>query len=116
MPMEGHWRRVNTPLRRLTPRERGVLIAGSAITAAAILVLLVLPKSSSPPSPERGCIQVNVAGRVGGEPVSACGQEARALCARSARFDVPRSRTILAACREQGIPVQPGIGAPSGRP
>lgn len=103
MPMEGHWRRVNTPLRKLTGRERAVLIVGSTITVIAILVLLLLPTSHRSLGPKPGCISVVVAGRVGGEPVNACGAEARAICARSARFDVPRSQTILAACREQGI-------------
>jgi hypothetical protein len=112
MPMEGHWRRANTPLRRLTARERAVLIAGSAITAVAIVALLVLPGSSGRPKPRAGCISVLVAGRVGGEPVNACGAEARVICARSAKFDVPRSRTIQAACREQAIPIQPRAAGP----
>jgi hypothetical protein len=111
--MEGHWRRVNTPLRKVTGRERNVLIAGLTATAVAIMAILLLTAGDSRPGPKPGCISVVVAGRVGGEPVSACGAEARAICARSAQFDVPRSRTILAACREQGIETRTAPGAPS---
>ena len=42
MPLEGHCKRVNTPLRKLTSRERNVVIAGLAVTAVAILALLFL--------------------------------------------------------------------------
>jgi hypothetical protein len=112
--MEGQWRRANTAARKLTTRERAVLIAGSAITAVAIVALLLLPEGSGRPEPRPGCISVVVAGRVGGEPVSACGAEARAICARSAKYDAPRSRTIVAACRDQGIateaPAPPASG------
>lgn len=116
MPMEGHWRRANTPLRRLTGRERNVLIAGVAVVVVAIAALLLATGGGSRPAPGRGCIYVVVAGRVGGEPVHGCGATARAICARSARFDDPRAAKIGEACRRAGI----GIGAmpplpPSGR-
>jgi hypothetical protein len=110
MPMEGHWRRVNTPLRRLTARERGVLIAGTAVTVLAIVALVLATAGDSRPAPGPGCIYVVVAGRVGGEPVHGCGAEARAICARSARFEDPRAETIGEACRQAGI--QAGTAPP----
>jgi hypothetical protein len=113
MPTEGHWRRVNTPLRQLTRRERNVLIAGTVVTTLAVLTLLAVTAGDSRPGPKPGCISVVVAGRVGGEPVSGCGAEAKAICARSAQFDVPRARTILEACREQGVSA---AGGPSAAP
>jgi predicted metal-binding membrane protein len=103
MPMEGHWRRVNTPLRRLTARERNVVIAGLAVTLVALLALVLATAGDTQPGPAPGCIRADVAGRVGGERIHPCGAEAKATCARSATFDTPRSRTIVAACREAGI-------------
>jgi hypothetical protein len=103
MPLEGHWRTTNTPLRRLGPRERNVVIAVMAVTVVAILGLLLVPPSESQPAPAPGCIRVVVAGRVGGEVLHPCGAEAKLTCARSASFDTPRSRTILASCKEAGI-------------
>jgi hypothetical protein len=107
MPLEGHFQRVNTPLRKLTGRERKVLIAGSVVTALAILALILATAGDSRPGPAAGCIETVVAGRVGGEPVSGCGAEARAICARSANFDDPRARKIGEVCDESGIAVTP---------
>jgi hypothetical protein len=103
MPMEGHWRRVNTPLRRLTARERNVVIAGLAVTLVAIVGLILATAGDSQPPPAAGCLRVVVAGRVGGELLHPCDDRAVALCRRSATFDSPRSRTIVEACREAGI-------------
>lgn len=103
MPLEGHWRRTNTPLRRLPARERNVVIAGVAVTLVALVALLLATAGDSQPGPEPGCIRVVVAGRVGGELVHGCGAEAKAICARSATFDNERARTIVAHCEERGI-------------
>lgn len=103
MPLEGHYRRVNTPLRRLTPRERNVVIAGLAVTLIAVLGLILATAGDSQPPAAAGCIRVAVAGRVGGELIHPCGAEARATCARATTFDNERSHTIVAACREAGI-------------
>jgi hypothetical protein len=107
MPLEGHFQRVNTPLRRLTPRERNVLVAGTLVTAVAILALILATAGDSRPGPAAGCVSAVVAGRVGGEPVNGCGEQAKAICARSANYDNPRSRTIGEVCDEAGIVVTP---------
>lgn len=103
MPLEGHFHRVNTPLRRLTRRERNVVGGGVAVTlvALAILVFATAGGSQSPPAP--GCIRVPVAGRTGAELIHACGTEARELCARVSAFDDPQSRAIVAGCDDRGI-------------
>jgi hypothetical protein len=105
MPLEGHFERVNTPLRRLTPRERNVVIAALLVTIVAILALILATASDSRPGPAAGCVSAVVAGRVGGEPVNGCGAEAKAICARSANYDNPRARTINGKCDEAGIVV-----------
>jgi hypothetical protein len=107
MPLEGHFQRVNTPLRKLTPRERNVLVAGVAVTFVTILGLILVTVGDSRPGPAPGCVSAVVAGRVGGEPVNGCGAEAKAICARSANYDNPRARTIGEACDEAGIAVTP---------
>jgi hypothetical protein len=109
MPLEGHYRRVNTPLRKLTGRERAVLAVGIAITAIAILALLFLPSSSDTPLLDEhgggraGCIEVAVAGRVGSEPIVGCGRKAVALCRRASGFEGPRPEAIIDACTEAGV-------------
>lgn len=117
MPLEGHYKKVNTPLRKLTPRERNVLIVVGAITAIALLALLFAPGQSERQlinaSGQGGrCIEVFVAGRVGSEPVVGCGGEAVALCARAGQYDNPRSRTVIAACNEAGVPIVDPSEAP----
>ncbi len=105
MPLEGHYQRVNTPLRRLTPRERNVVLAGTLVTIGVILALILATASDSRPAPAAGCVSAVVAGRVGGEPVNGCGEDAKEICARSANYDNPRARTINGKCDEAGIDV-----------
>jgi predicted metal-binding membrane protein len=103
MPLEGHYKRANTPLRRLTRRERNIVLAGLAVTVVALVALVLATAGDSQPPPAPGCIRVAVAGRVGGELIHPCGTEAVATCARATSFDNERSHTIVAACREAGI-------------
>jgi hypothetical protein len=115
MPLEGHFQRVNTPLRRLTKRERNVVITGVVVTFAAMAALILATAGSSQPPPMPGCIRVSVAGRTGAELIQACGREARELCARSAALDEPQYLAIAAGCSDQSIrplyaPATPGAG------
>lgn len=117
MPLEeGHWQRANTPLRRLTARERNVAVGGLAATAVAILAIVVGGNAGdSHPGPAPGCMRALVAGRTGGEMVNACGAEARALCARTATFEGPRAEAILAGCREDGVKFTSASARPDGQ-
>src|SRR5258708_2841736 len=103
MPLEGHFQRVNTPLRKLSGREIKVLVAGTVVTVVALLALILATASDSRPAPAPGCVSTVVAGRVGGEPVNGCRAEARAIFARSARFGHPPARTIPETLPEAGI-------------
>jgi hypothetical protein len=112
MPLEGHFQRVNTPLRRLTRRERNVVIAGVAVTFVALVALIIATAGGSQPPPAPGCIRASVAGRTGAELIQACGMEARELCARSMGRDEPQYLAIAASCSEQGIrPLSAPVGA-----
>jgi hypothetical protein len=104
MPLEGHWQRTNTPLRRLTARERNVVVAGLAVTVAVVLGLILFSSAGdSHPAPAAGCFNTVVAGRTGGETVHGCGEEAKELCTHSAEYEDPRAEKVLASCREAGI-------------
>jgi hypothetical protein len=107
MPLEGHYQRVNTPLRKLTGREMKVLVIGGVITLVVILGLIFLPSTNGGPIIQdkagKSCVEVYVAGRVGSEPVVGCGRKAVAICQRASNFDDPRANTIIDACREEGI-------------
>ncbi|MGN6215604.1 MAG: hypothetical protein ACTHN7_01405 [Solirubrobacterales bacterium] len=104
MPLEGHYQRVNTPLRKLTTRERRVVIWGSLACAIAILALVVATAgSSSHPAPAPGCIRPTIAGRTGGEVQNACGAKAIALCNRAVRTEGPWAEAVLSDCRARGI-------------
>jgi hypothetical protein len=109
MPLEGHYKTVNTPLRKLSRRERNVLIWGSVVTLVACLALLFLPSHNdnalleSNGGASGACIEVAVAGRVGAEPIVGCGEKARAYCQRASGFEGPRPEAILDACTEAGV-------------
>lgn len=104
MPLEGHYRRVNTPLRKLTLRERRVVFWGGLVTVLAVLALvLATAGGSGHPAPAPGCIRPTIAGRTGGEVENACGAEAVALCDRAAATQGPWAEAVLAECRRRRI-------------
>lgn len=114
MPLEGHYKRVNTPLRRLTKRERNVVIGVLAVTVVAILALMLAPASDSDSNAAAGpgCIYTVVAGRTGGEPVHGCGTEAEEICAHATQFDDPRADKIVATCEGAGVSTTGKPGGP----
>jgi hypothetical protein len=104
MPLEeGHWRRSNTPLRRLTRRERNVVLAGLATVVVALVAILAATAGDSRPGPGPGCIRASVAGRTGAELVSGCGPKAVELCKRASRLDGIQAESVIDACLEAGI-------------
>lgn len=103
MPLEGHWQRTNTPLRKLTLRERRVLVWGGLVTAIAILALLLATAGDSRPGPAPGCIRASIAGRTGAELLNGCGDRAVALCRRAAGLDEPWAVSVSDACRDAAI-------------
>jgi hypothetical protein len=103
MPLEGHWNRLNTPLRTLTARERRVVAAAiGLVLATALAIALVAAGSSSKPL-RTGCIDAIVPGVMGGQPVQGCGAAARRICHAHLRLSDPGSRAIEASCARAGI-------------
>jgi len=103
MPLEGHYARQTTPLYKLSPRETRAAAAILLVTVIAILVVVFATAGDSNPPTPMGCIHAQTAGIVGAETISGCGAAAEAKCARAARFDSPRSSTIVAECERQGV-------------
>src|SRR3954449_446547 len=103
MPLEGHYARVNTPLRRLTPRERNVGIGAVVLAAIAILAVILATAGNSSPKAGPGCIYAIIPGVMGAEPVDACGGQAEFVCGGHANRKAPSSQAHRNACREANI-------------
>lgn len=113
MPLEGHYERQTTPLYKLSPREIKAASITLLVTLVALAgVVIATVGDSAPPTPQ-GCIKATVAGVVGAETISGCGADAEAKCAHAARFDSPRSETVVAECEAQGVPLNGRAGDPS---
>jgi hypothetical protein len=103
MPLEGHWQRVNTPMRRIGRRERNVAVAAVAAVVIALVAIVIATAGDSRPAPAAGCIYAIVPGVMGATPVDACGAQARRICAQRATRTDPGSRTIRTSCRKAGL-------------
>jgi hypothetical protein len=109
MPLQGHWERVNTPLRKLTRRERNVAIGAVALSLIAILAVVLATAGNSEPKAGPGCVYAIIPGVMGAEPVDACGVQAEIVCAKHESGSQPGSQTIREACRKAGIVVSPAV-------
>lgn len=103
MPLEGHYERQTTPLYKLSSRELKAAFGTLAVTIAALLAIVLATAGDSNPGPAIGCIRPTVAGIVGAETISACGQEAVEICSRASGFSGARAETIVSDCREQRV-------------
>jgi len=103
MPLEGHYERQTTPLYKLSSRELKAAFGALAVTVVALIAVIAFTVGDSRPGPAAGCIRATVAGKVGAETISGCGQEAVQLCSHAAEFTGPRAETVVADCRAQGV-------------
>jgi hypothetical protein len=103
MPMEGHWERTNTPLYKLTRRERLVAYGALALTVAAIVAILIATAGNTRAAPGPGCIRALTPNVMGAEELNACGGRARRICAKFAHDDDPVGDAVEASCRDAGI-------------
>jgi hypothetical protein len=106
VPLEGHWQRVNTPLRETTARERRILWALSALLAAilAFAIVVFVSNGSSSPTTPAGCIRIEVGSTMGGGTTQLCGQTAARFCRSSAALD---EQSYLAKCHDAGFATAP---------
>jgi hypothetical protein len=103
--MEGHWARVNTPLRQTTARERALVrvFAGLLGVAVAVAIVVLVTNGSHSPSTPAGCLRIEVGSTMGGGTTQLCGQTARHFCLGPAADD---EQGYLAKCRDAGYPVR----------
>ena len=103
MPLEGHWQRVNTPLRALTARERRLVSVAAVLIVAATIALVLFAATAKTAPPRPGCIEAIVPGAMGGQPVDACGTRARSICRERLGLSDPGSLAVEADCRRAKI-------------
>ena len=104
MPLEGHYERQTTPLYKLSSREIKVAVSIIAVTLVTVIAMVaVTGASNSNPAPAQGCINPTVAGIVGAETLSACGQEAVDICSHASGYTGARAETIVANCEKQAV-------------
>ena len=104
MPLEGHWERQHTPLRRPAGRG-GWLFAGVAaalILAVAILLIVVLAGGGDSKRAS-GCIEVTGASTTGAGTIHACGAAAERTCRAAETRDTSLARRIQTECRRVHI-------------
>ena len=102
MPLEGHWARVNTPLRETTRRERRIVWVGAGLLAMAAIVAAIVAIGSSNPSVPAGCIRVDLPSTMGGGTPQLCGKTAASFCASEVAHSPPLDETVPPTCREAG--------------
>ena len=108
MPLQGHWARVNTPLRETTGRERLLVRGFLALLAAAAVVTVIVAiatkdNGTSGKPLQSGCIRVELPSTMGAVASDLCGNTARQFCASPAANSEPLEHTALPKCREAGF-------------
>ena len=93
--------------RRLSLREKR-LVVGFLAAMAALLAVLVIALSSSGQSSGHGCVYATIPAATGAQQISQCGAQARFTCASAqtaGAFTAQAARVISAECRKAGLPV-----------
>jgi hypothetical protein len=104
MPLEGHWRRQQTPLRSIGLRERRLAAVVAALVLAGLFVsaYLVLAGDHSS-APAAGCVKATAPSTTGGAEVHACGRAAERLCRQVQNESTPLAAELRRQCRHRGI-------------
>jgi hypothetical protein len=105
MPLQGHWDRVNTPLREVGGRERRIAWVIGGLLAVAAIVAVALAIGASSPGTPAGCIRVDLPSTMGGGTPQLCESAARSFCLSTAANTPPLRDTVLPKCRQAGYPV-----------
>jgi hypothetical protein len=106
-PLEGHWARVNTPLRETTAREKllvRIVLAVLAVAAVATVIVAIATRDSgtSGSALAPGCIRIEVPSTMGASASDLCGGKAASFCRGPAAHEPPLNATALPKCRDAG--------------
>jgi hypothetical protein len=112
MPMQGHWDRLNTPVRQTTPREkllvRAVVWLLAGIAVATVVVAIATRDNGTSGQPlAAGCIRVEMPSTMGGGSSDLCGNTAREFCTSHAANSEPLVNTAVPKCRAAGFATAP---------
>ena len=112
MPLEGHWERVNTPVRQLTGRERrlvraALVLLALAVVAVAIVAIATKSSGTSGKPLGAGCIRIEAPSTMGAGASDFCGQHAASFCRGPIAHKPPLDATALPRCRTAGYSVAP---------
>jgi hypothetical protein len=112
VPLEGHWERMNTPLRETTPRERLLVrvvlaVVVIATVATAIVAIAARDNGTSGRPLAAGCIRIELPSTMGGSSSDLCGREAASFCRSAAAHSPPLNSTALPRCRGAGFATSP---------
>ena len=102
----GHAQTIAAP-RRLTQRERRLIVAVLGIVAALVAALVISIATTGSAS-GRGCIHTTIPGTVGAQEIDQCGAQARTTCEtveQPGSFTPASARVVAAQCRKAGLPV-----------
>jgi hypothetical protein len=103
VPLEGHWKRVNTPLRSTTRREGRALVAVVTILVIGLVIgLYAALHDGSSSKAEAGCIEVTAAHTTGGATLRACGPAAVRWCRSARAREDALARAVQARCSRAG--------------
>jgi len=103
MPLQGHWERQNTPLRRLSRRERRLAVAVTAVLALSVAIGTFFVINDSPAAVPAGCVDVEVGSTMGGGKLRICGRDAVRTCRSYAARNDPGAQPFNTACGKAGI-------------
>jgi hypothetical protein len=102
VPLEGHWQRVNTPLRETTGRERRIVAVAAGLLVMAAIAAAIVAIGSSNPSTPAGCIRIEVPSTMGASASTLCGDRAASFCRSPVAHSPPLNQTALPKCRDAG--------------
>lgn len=100
MVMVGQSKRLAEPV---SGRQRRVVAALGGLLLAALAALILITALGPGERPDRGCVDVVVAGSLGGNQLHQCGQSARQWCASERTHPDVLARRVLEQCRRSAI-------------
>jgi hypothetical protein len=102
--LQGHWERVNTPLRTTARIEIWAMTAVAAIVLVGLAIALFAAIHDGSSKAESGCIEVPATHAVGGATIKACGADAVRWCREAETRDDWLGNAVGPRCRRAGYP------------